>query len=181
MTLEPTRRIPPIARLAPSSVRSGACGGRRPGGARREARSAGARLRRDRASDASGGDPTLAGVRARLERLARAWTLSPGVLGGMPRRAARRLGLGGGVVGVLLASGQPLGGVVVRQRRSRPSSGRTGASPEPLPGVRVDGAAERVLETALGTVVRFERDGVDHVVLGSVPRSVALAAARSLR
>jgi hypothetical protein len=49
-----------------------------------------------------------------------------------------------------------------------------------LPTVSIDGATASVLDTPLGSVVRFERDGVTYTVLGSVTAEVAEAAARGL-
>ena len=42
------------------------------------------------------------------------------------------------------------------------------------------GVSAQELPTALGTVVRFERDGVAYTVVGSVPPAKAEAAARGL-
>ena len=38
-----------------------------------------------------------------------------------------------------------------------------------LPKVSINGAQGEELDTALGTVLRFSRGGVDYVVVGSVP------------
>ena len=50
-----------------------------------------------------------------------------------------------------------------------------------LPRINIDGATGSELATALGTVVSFERDGVAHVVAGSIPPQAAETAARELR
>jgi len=55
-----------------------------------------------------------------------------------------------------------------------------GATPS-LPKVSIEGATGTELSTALGTVVSFERDGVSHVVGGSIEPVAAEAAARELR
>ncbi len=49
-----------------------------------------------------------------------------------------------------------------------------------LPTIGVHGDTGQQLETAIGTLVRFTRAGVSYTVLGSVPASVADAAARGL-
>ena len=49
-----------------------------------------------------------------------------------------------------------------------------------LPKISINGASGQELDTALGTVLRFQRGGVDYTVLGSVPPTAAEAAARAL-
>ena len=49
-----------------------------------------------------------------------------------------------------------------------------------LPKVQINGVEGEELDTALGTALRFSRDGVDYIVLGSVPPAAAEAAARAL-
>ena len=49
-----------------------------------------------------------------------------------------------------------------------------------LPTVSIDGSKAEVLETALGTVLRFSRSGTDYVVAGSAPAATVEAAARGL-
>ena len=49
-----------------------------------------------------------------------------------------------------------------------------------LPTVSINGATGQELDTALGTMVRFTRDGVAYTVIGSVPSAAADAAARGL-
>ena len=49
-----------------------------------------------------------------------------------------------------------------------------------LPKVSINGAKGEELDTALGTVLRFSRGGVDYIVAGSVPPAAAEAAARAL-
>jgi outer membrane lipoprotein-sorting protein len=49
-----------------------------------------------------------------------------------------------------------------------------------LPTVSIGGVSAQELPTALGTVIRFERDGVAYTVVGSVPPAKAEAAARGL-
>ena len=49
-----------------------------------------------------------------------------------------------------------------------------------LPKISINGTSGQELDTALGTVVRFDRAGVAYVVAGSVPPTAAEAAARGL-
>ena len=62
--------------------------------------------------------------------------------------------------------------------------GKSGAAGLPggqsLPKISINGASGQELDTALGTVLRFQRGGVDYTVLGSVPPTAAEAAARAL-
>ncbi len=57
------------------------------------------------------------------------------------------------------------------------SGGRDGLG---LPKVAIGNVKGEELDTALGSVLRFSRDGVDYIVLGSVPPVAVEAAARSL-
>ena len=58
---------------------------------------------------------------------------------------------------------------------------RTGQGGLQLPSVDIEGATKgQKLETPLGTVVRFQREGVEYTVGGSVPAAVALEAAQGL-
>ena len=67
------------------------------------------------------------------------------------------------------------------ERPDRPERGRRGRMRGlDLPKVSINGATGEELDTALGTVVRFSRGGVDYTVLGSVPPAAAEAAARGL-
>jgi len=62
------------------------------------------------------------------------------------------------------------------------SSGAQGEQGEvTLPSVSIDGIQGQELETPLGTMVRFQRGGVEYTILGSIPGATALAAARDLR
>jgi len=49
-----------------------------------------------------------------------------------------------------------------------------------LPKVSINGATGEELDTALATMIRFQRGGVAYTVLGSVPPAAAQAAARGL-
>lgn len=107
---------------------------------------------------------------------------APERLAGLPRRLIRLVDLGG-TKGALVTYGEHLGAIaVLEQPAGAPGSERAGGedSPLPLPEVSIGGTVGQELATALGTVVRFERDGVRYTVLGSVPPAAAEAAARGL-
>jgi outer membrane lipoprotein-sorting protein len=136
-------------------------------------------------SGAGSGPPTgAAAVQGQLS-----FNLSaPASLAGMAQGEVRSIRVGK-KTGALLTYGKGLGGIAVLESPSG-SGGGTGAS-EPgasgteagglsLPTVSIDGTKSQELETALGTVLRFSRGGVDYVVAGSVPPATAEAAARGL-
>jgi hypothetical protein len=85
----------------------------------------------------------------------------------------------GGSPGALVTYGKGLGAVAVLQTRAD----ATGAPDERagLPEVNIDGATGVELATPLRTVLSFARDGVRHVVLGSVTPVAAENVARGLR
>jgi outer membrane lipoprotein-sorting protein len=79
----------------------------------------------------------------------------------------------------LVTYGQGLDGLAVieQQAHGKSSSIPGGAQ---LPSVAIGGVSGQELPTALGTAVRFTRNGVEYTVLGSQPSGVVLAAARAL-
>ncbi len=107
---------------------------------------------------------------------------APASLAGMQLGEVRAIGVGD-KTGALVTYGQGLSGIAVIESPSAPGGGQ-GASEEPgglsLPTVSIGGIKAEELETALGTVLRFSRGGVDYVVAGSVPPATAEAAARGL-
>jgi hypothetical protein len=121
---------------------------------------------------------------------------APATLDGLPRRSASLLDWGGSPAALLLY-GQNLGGVAVIERATGPGSSRAagpgssgapsgapggpgGGMGIPLPSVSIGGVTGHELDTAIGTVVTFTRDGVSYVVAGSVPPVAAEDAARAL-
>jgi outer membrane lipoprotein-sorting protein len=78
--------------------------------------------------------------------------------------------------------GKGPGAILVIEKVARPDkrSGDREHDGLELPTVDVNGATAQVLDTPLGSVVTFERDGVSYTVLGSVPAAVTEAAARGL-
>ena len=109
--------------------------------------------------------------------------VAPKTLVGLPRRSVRLLDWGGSPA-ALVTYGQNLGGIAVIEQSS-PSTATTpdqsgGHSELSLPTVSIDGVTGDELDTALGTMIHFNRSGVAYTVLGSVPPVAAEAAARGL-
>jgi len=106
--------------------------------------------------------------------------VAPDRLVGLARREVRLIDHGGSP-GALVTYGEGLGGIAVVQ--SATEQGKPGGlAPKglPLPKISINGASGEELDTALGTVLRFERGGVTYTLLGSVPPAAAEAAARAL-
>ena len=95
---------------------------------------------------------------------------------GLPRHDVRLVDFDGSK-GALVTYGKGLGGIAVLQQ---PAAAGDSGSALPLPKVSIDGVDGQELATALGTVVRFERNGVTYTIIGSVPPAAAEAAARGL-
>jgi len=114
---------------------------------------------------------------------------APDKLAGLNRSEVRLIS-GGKDAGALVTYGHGLGGIAVvelpAQKEAGSANGTSGSagggeqSGLSLPKVSINGVSGQELDTALGTVVRFERDGVQYIVVGSVPPAAALAAARGL-
>lgn len=108
---------------------------------------------------------------------------APASLAGQPRSGVRLVG-SGAQQGALVTYGSGLGGLVVLEQPTHGTqpSAPAGSSDQALrlPTVSIDGVQAQELPTALGTVLRFDRGGVQYVVLGSVPAATAQAAARGL-
>jgi outer membrane lipoprotein-sorting protein len=110
--------------------------------------------------------------------------VAPDALVGLPRKEVRLVELDG-TPGALVTYGQGLGGIAVLESPSKvqpqtQSQGRDGGGGLSLPKISINGASGQELDTALGTVVRFDRAGVGYIVAGSVPPTAAEAAARGL-
>jgi outer membrane lipoprotein-sorting protein len=108
---------------------------------------------------------------------------APSTLVGLPRRSVQLLDMGGKPA-ALVTYGQNLGGIAVIEQASdgkaQTSNGNSGPGGLTLPTVSINGATGQELDTALGTMVRFTRNGVAYTVVGSVPATAADAAARGL-
>jgi outer membrane lipoprotein-sorting protein len=107
--------------------------------------------------------------------------VAPDQLVGLKRQAVRLIDHGGSP-GALVTYGQDLGGIAVIQTAAEPGKNGTAGIPggPSLPKISINGASGEELDTALGTVLRFQRGGVAYTVLGSVPPTAAEAAARAL-
>ena len=105
---------------------------------------------------------------------------APDTLVGLPRGEVRGIEVDGHSA-ALVTYGKGLGGIAVIQTASEPGAGKsTEEGGLSLPKVSINGAQGEELDTALGTVLRFSRGGVDYIVAGSVPPAAAEAAARAL-
>jgi outer membrane lipoprotein-sorting protein len=105
---------------------------------------------------------------------------APDTLAGLPRDEIRGIEVDGHSA-ALITYGRGLGGIAVIETASEPGGGKgTEEGGLSLPKVSIDGAQGEELDTALGTVLRFSRVGVDYIVAGSVPPAAAEAAARAL-
>jgi hypothetical protein len=80
---------------------------------------------------------------------------------------------------VIAVYGQGLGAIVVVEKAK--DANAKPSQLDALPSVSLDGATGHELETQLGTVLAWDRDGVSYVLAGSVPTAAAEAAARSLK
>jgi outer membrane lipoprotein-sorting protein len=106
---------------------------------------------------------------------------APSSLAGLPRGDVRGIEVDGKTA-ALATYGKGLGGIAVIESAGEPGESPAAGSPEGLglPKVSINGAQGEELDTALGTVLRFSRGGVDYIVVGSVPPAAAEAAARAL-
>lgn len=111
---------------------------------------------------------------------------APSTLAGMSRHQVRLIEVNGHA-SALVSYGEGLGGIVVIESQGKEgSTGEHEGSAEgpssglSLPQVSIGGAKASELPTALGTLLRFQSDGVDHVLAGSVTPSTLQAAARGL-
>jgi outer membrane lipoprotein-sorting protein len=107
---------------------------------------------------------------------------APTSLAGLPRADVSGIEVEG-TTAALATYGKGLGGIAVIESKTEPGeSAESGESSEglSLPKVSINGAQGEELDTALGTVLRFSRGGVDYIVVGSVPPAAAEAAARAL-
>jgi outer membrane lipoprotein-sorting protein len=111
--------------------------------------------------------------------------VAPRRLVGLPRQSVNLLDWGGQPA-ALVTYGQGLGGIAVIEQSSSGSSsqsqsqGGNGHQGLSLPTVSINGHSAQELPTALGTILRISRRGVQYTVLGSVPPTAAEIAARAL-
>ena len=113
---------------------------------------------------------------------------APDTLAGLQRHEVRLLDWNHDPA-ALVTYGRDLGGVAVLEQpagsgdAAGSASGSAGEGDHAglqLPTVSIAGAKAQELATPLGTMIRFERDGVAFTVVGSVPPATAEAVARAL-
>jgi hypothetical protein len=128
------------------------------------------------------------GRRAREGRVHLDFALAaPSTSGGLQRAHVTLMHMGGHGAALVLY-GRGLGSVAVLESRAagassalqHSSSGGGGPGGLSLPTTRINGATATELDTALGTLLRFTRNGVSYTVIGSVTPAVARAVARGL-
>jgi outer membrane lipoprotein-sorting protein len=111
---------------------------------------------------------------------------APATLAGLPRKDVQLVHIGDTPT-ALVTYGEGLGGIAVLESAT-PKDAAQGGGPQAggplggleLPKLSINGATGSELATALGTILRFDRDGVSYTVAGSVPAPAAEAAARGL-
>src|SRR4051794_25260268 len=103
---------------------------------------------------------------------------APDTLAGLPQNEVRLI-QSGQDAGALITYGKGLGGLAVIEQPAEASHGSSASSGDhgqlSLPQVSVNGAQGQELDTALGTMVRFERNGVQYTVIASAPPATVLA------
>jgi outer membrane lipoprotein-sorting protein len=107
---------------------------------------------------------------------------APPSLAGMARGQVRLVSSGADA-GALLIYGKGLGGIAVLELPAKGAASGEGDETGglQLPGVAIDAATRgEELETPLGTLIRFRREGVEYTVAGSVTPAVAREAAQGL-
>jgi outer membrane lipoprotein-sorting protein len=105
---------------------------------------------------------------------------APARLGGLAKHGVKHFG-----DGAVVSYGQGLGGLLVIEKKAGGATGQVGPRRQSdlglsLPTVSINGVTGQELPTALGTMVRFTRGGVEYTVLGSQPAATVIAAARAL-
>ncbi|MBS1843459.1 MAG: hypothetical protein JST53_03485 [Actinobacteria bacterium] len=106
---------------------------------------------------------------------------APDSLAGLPRSEVRAIEVDGHTA-ALVTYGKGLGGIAVLESKSdaREGASSAGNGELALPKVAIGDVKGEELDTALGSVLRFDRDGVTYVLVGSVPPAAVEAAARGL-
>jgi hypothetical protein len=103
---------------------------------------------------------------------------TPSSLVGLPRQTVRLVDVSG-THAALVVYGHGLGAVAVLEQQAT-ASGAKHSPLAALPSVSIGGASGHELDTALGTVIQFDRAGVRYTVVGSLPPAAAEAAARAV-
>jgi hypothetical protein len=102
---------------------------------------------------------------------------APASVVGLPRKSVRLVEWSG-THAAMAVYGRGLGAVVVLEQPVPTSA--THSPLAALPGVSIDGGSGHELDTALGTLIQFDRAGVRYTVIGSLPPAAAEAAARAI-
>jgi outer membrane lipoprotein-sorting protein len=102
---------------------------------------------------------------------------APASVVGLPRHSVRLVSFAGSKT-AMAVYGQGLGALVVLEQ---PVPAKATHSPlAALPTVSINGASAHELDTALGTLIQFDRGGVRYTIVGSLPQAAAEAAARAI-
>ena len=106
---------------------------------------------------------------------------APQSLAGLPQSEVRAIEVEGKSA-ALVTYGKGLGGIAVIESKAEGEGGATSGEEGGLglPKVAIGSVKGEELDTALGSALSFSREGVDYVVLGSVPPAAVEAAARGL-
>lgn len=109
---------------------------------------------------------------------------APGTLAGLPRGEVRLI-KSGSDAGALITYGKGLDGIAVLElpagaRGHGNGSGDLGQGGPSLAKISINGTSAQELPTELGTVLHFQRDGVQYVVVASAPPATVESAARGL-
>jgi outer membrane lipoprotein-sorting protein len=106
---------------------------------------------------------------------------APQSLAGLPQSEVQAIEMDGHTA-ALVTYGKGLGGIAVIESKSDPEvEAKEGGGEElGLPKVVIGNVKGEELDTALGSALRFSRDGVDYILIGSVPPAAVEAAARAL-
>jgi hypothetical protein len=129
----------------------------------------------------SHGDPTKAVGSAAVGAAVDFPLAAPSSLAGLPQAEVQAIEVDGHTA-ALVTYGKGLGGIAVIESKSEPA-GEEAAEGEGelgLPKVAIGDVKGEELDTAVGSALRFSRDGVDYIVVGSVPPVAVEAAARGL-
>jgi outer membrane lipoprotein-sorting protein len=128
------------------------------------------------------GDPTKAVGGAAVGAAVDFPLAAPQALAGLPQSEVRAIEVDGQTA-ALVTYGKGLGGIAVIESKSEPAGEGASGGEEGelgLPKVVIGDVKGEELGTALGSALRFSREGVDYIVVGSVPPAAVEAAARSL-
>ena len=128
------------------------------------------------------GDPTKAVGAAAVSAAVDFPLAAPQSLAGLPQAEVSAIEVDGHTA-ALVTYGKGLGGIAVIESKTEPgaageASGEGGELG--LPKVAIGDVKGEELDTALGSALRFSREGVDYIVVGSVPPAAVEAAARNL-